>query len=376
MFEAILLNPMLLFVLFLVLGAEFVNGATDAPNAIATVVSTRVLRPFPAVVIAVLLNVGGALAGTAVAITIAKGILNPNSPLTLSTVAAAMTAVIVWSTLAWRYGIPTSETHALLSGLAGAGLAAAGPAVLLWAGWERVLVGLLISSFLGFGLGHVIAVAVLWICRPLRPTLVRRIFGRLQLLSAALMAFGHGNNDGQKFIGAFVLALTLGGAYPNHLKVTDPGASTLEVGTMVSPAQVNSAGAALAQGAKPPKVELVVPTWVIVSCAVVMGIGTSAGGWRIIRTMGLRMVKLDPHHGFAAETAAAAAIQLATQLAIPLSTTHTISTAILGVGATRRLSAVRWGVAREIVAAWILTFPVCGGIAYLVALLFQRLLRA
>jgi len=370
--ETVLTNPGLLTVLVLVLLAEFVNGATDAPNAIATVVSTRVLRPWPAVGIAVLLNVIGALAGTAVAITIAKGILDKNAPLTLTTVGAAMTAIILWSTLAWQFGIPTSESHALVAGLAGAGLAAAGPGALLWEGWQKVLVGLAFSTFLGFGLGHLVMVAIFWICRDMRPAAVRRVFGRLQILSAGFMAFGHGSNDGQKFMGAFVLALILGGEYSRHEEVIHPGDTQLTVGTLVSDEEIEAAKAAAGDGAAEPKTRTYVPWPVIAICALMMGIGTSVGGWRIIRTMGLGIVKLEPYHGFAAETAAATSIQLASQLGIPLSTTHTINTAIMGVGATRRLSAVRWGVAREIIIAWILTFPVCGAIGYGVAWIFQQ----
>jgi PiT family inorganic phosphate transporter len=313
-------------VLLLVLAAEFVNGWTDAPNAIATVVSTRVLAPFQALGLATVLNVLGTMSGTAVAATIAKGIVRPEA-IGLATVAAAMVAIVFWSTLAWYYGLPTSESHALIAGLSGAGLATAGSGVLLWEGWRKVLIGLAFSTFLGFLGGLLITLSLYWIFARARPGTVRRVFGRLQVLSAAFMAFSHGSNDGQKFIGAFTLTLVLGGVLP----------------------------------------EFRVPMWVILLCALTMGCGTAVGGWRIVRTMGLRLTKLEPVHGFAAETAAASAIELASRLGIPLSTTHTISTSIMGVGSTRRLSAVRWGVGREIVIAWILTFPVCGLIAWGVA---------
>ncbi|HUU99293.1 MAG TPA: inorganic phosphate transporter [Phycisphaerae bacterium] len=357
--------------LALVLGAEFVNGWTDAPNAIATVVSTRVMRPIPAVIMATILNMAGAFFGTAVAITIARGILDPSAPITLAVVAAAMVAVICWSTLAWRYGIPTSESHALISGLAGAGLAAAGPRVLLWAGWQKVLLGLVFSTVLGFGLGYLFIVAVLWLCRRWTPQRVGKVFGKLQMLSAAFMAFSHGTNDGQKFIGVFVLALVLGGAYPQHLEVLDPGSTSFEAGMLVSPEQIDEAKQKLAPTDTPPDVRQHVPWWVIIVCAVTMGVGTSSGGWRIIRTMGLRLVKMEPYHGFAAETAAASAIQVATVFGIPLSTTHTINTAIMGVGSTKRFSAVRWGVAGEIVFAWMLTFPACAVMAFVVHFLLD-----
>jgi len=326
MTESALLNiaPWLL----LILAAEFVNGWTDAPNAIATVVSTRVMRPHHAVVMAAVLNAAGAFAGTAVAATIGKGILRAEA-IDVETVGAAMVGIVIWSTVAWYYGLPTSESHGLVAGLAGAGLATAGPSVLLWEGWRKVLIGLVFSTFLGFLVAIGLMIAILWIFRRSHVGPVRRIFGRLQVVSAALMAFSHGSNDGQKFIGVFTLALVLGGILPAFQ----------------------------------------VPAWVILLCALTMGFGTAVGGWRIIRTIGLRLTKLEPLHGFAAETAAGLTIQGAAILGIPLSTTHTISTAIMGVGSTRRISAVRWGVAGNMVTAWVLTFPICGFIAYVTALI-------
>jgi len=317
----------LLPVLLLILAAEFVNGWTDAPNSIATVVSTRVLPPHQAVLMATILNAMGALSGTAVAATIGKGIVDP-AIINTTTVAAAMVGIVLWSCLAYYMGgIPTSESHALVAGLAGAGLATAGPSVLLWEGWSKVFIGLLFSTFLGFFGGLVIMLLLYRIFYRSRPGTVRIIFGRLQILSAAFMSFSHGSNDGQKFIGVFTLALVLGGVLP----------------------------------------EFHVPLWVILLCAITMGIGTALGGWKIIRTMGMRLTKLEPVHGFAAETSAALVIAAASHLGIPLSTTHTIGTSIMGVGSIQRFSAVRWGVAGEIIMAWVLTFPACGLIAYLVA---------
>ena len=310
-------------VLALILVAEFVNGWTDSPNAIATVVSTRVLSPYQAVIMATVLNAIGAMSGTAVAATIGKDIVSPDV-INLTTVAAAMSGIIFWSTLAWYWGLPTSESHALIAGLTGAGLATAGPESLLWTGWSKVLIGLVFSTFLGFFGGLVLMGLLYRMLANSRPGTVRRVFGRLQILSAAFMAFSHGSNDGQKFIGVFTLSLLLGGILPAFQ----------------------------------------VPLWVILLCALTMGLGTAVGGWRIVKTMGLRLTRLEPVHGFAAETAAALTIEIATRLGIPLSTTHTINTAIVGVGATRRFSAVRWGVTFEIVAAWILTFPVCGLIGW------------
>jgi inorganic phosphate transporter, PiT family len=327
MFEADLL---LFIVLGLILAAEFVNGWTDSPNAIATVVSTRVLSPYQALIMATVLNAVGAMSGTAVAATIGKDIVRPDT-INMITVGAAMVGIIFWSTLAWYYGMPTSESHALIAGLTGAALATAGPESLVAAGWNKVLIGLSFSTFLGF-FGGLLLMAVLYrMLAHSRPGTVRKIFGRLQILSAAFMAFSHGSNDGQKFIGVFTLSLLLGGIIP----------------------------------------EFKVPIWVIVLCAGTMGVGTAVGGWRIVKTMGLKLTKLEPVHGFAAETAAALTIELATRLGIPLSTTHTINTSIIGVGATRRLSAVRWGVTLEIVTAWILTFPICGAIGWLATKLFM-----
>ena len=321
-----------LTVLLLVLAAEFVNGWTDAPNAIATVVSTRVLRPYPALLMATALNIAGAFSGVAVAETIGKGIVRPEV-INLKTIAAAMIGIVVWSTLAWWRGLPTSESHALIAGLTGAGYATAGSEAVVWDGWRKTLVGLSFSTFLGFGGGLILMVLVYRIFFRTPPGTVRALFGKLQILSSVFMAYSHGSNDGQKFIGAFSLTLFLGGLQS----------------------------------------EFTIPHWVIWVCALTMGIGTAIGGWRIVRTMGLRLTKLEPVHGFCAETGAALTIEMASQLGIPLSTTHTINTAIMGVGSIRRFSAVRWGVGMEIVLAWILTFPAVAFIGWSMAKLLTAL---
>ena len=326
----------LIFVLGLVLAAEFVNGATDAPNAIATVVSTRVLSPRKAVVMATLLNAVGVMSGTAVAVTIGKGFIRHDA-ITLTTIGSAMLAIVLWSSMAWRYGLPTSESHALVASLTGAGFAVGGFDALIASGWQKVLIGLGMSTFLGFFGGLFIVVVIYWTFRRFSVGRVQALFGRLQIFSAGFMAFTHGQNDGQKFMGVFVLALMVAGIIP----AADE--------------------------------QFTVPWWAIVICSAVMGIGTSVGGWRIIRTMGIRMVKLEPFQGFAAETGAATTISLASWMGIPLSTTHTISTAIMGVGASRSFSAVRWGVVMEVVSAWVLTFPVCGLIGWGVAAAAQAI---
>jgi PiT family inorganic phosphate transporter len=313
------MHDALIPILFLVLAAEFVNGVTDAPNAIATVVSTRVLPPLGAVGMAAVFNLIGALVtGTAVAATIGKGFVKPEV-ISLSVVAASMITIVLWSVVTWRLALPTSKSHELVASLTGAGLSSGGVAVLLWAGWEKVIIGLLLSTFGGFFAGTLVMIGLYWILRRRSPASVRGIFGRLQIASSAFMAFSHGSNDGQKFMGVFALALLLGGA----------------------------------------ATQFHVSWWVILICGTVMGLGTIFGGWRIMRTVGFKLTKLEPVNGFAAETAGGAAIMLASSFGVPLSTTHTINTAIMGVGATRRLSAVHWDVARRIVAAWLVTFPAC-----------------
>lgn len=309
---------------------EFANGWTDAPNSIATVVSTRVLRPIAAVVMAGLLNLVGALAlGTAVAKTIAGGIVDLNL-VSLETVGAAVLAATVWAMSAQYFGLPSSESHALVAGLLGSGFAAGGLAGLEWSGTRKSLIGLGTSPVGGFALGFLLMVLIYWLFARVRRSVVRGVFGRMQILSAAFMAFSHGTGDGQKTMGIITLAVLL----RNH-----------------PPGQVPT--------------QFEIPLWVVVSAAVVMGAGTMVGGWRVVRTLGIRMTHLEPVQGFAAETAAALAITGATHFGIPVSTTHAIGTSIMGVGATKRLSAVRWGVAGRVVAAWILTWPSCAVLGYL-----------
>jgi len=303
---------------------EFANGWTDAPNSIATVVSTRVLRPYQAVLMAGVLNLVGALTGTAVAKTIASGIVDANL-VTLETVAAAVLGATIWALGAQFFGLPSSESHALVAGLLGAGYAAGGLQGLEWEGTRKSLIGLVTSPVGGFLLGFLLMVLIYRAFARVRRNVVTRIFGKSQILSAAFMAFSHGTNDAQKTMGIITLAVILN-----------------RVGT----------------GGQVPS-EFDIPIWVIVSAATVMGVGTMVGGWRVVRTIGLRMTKLEPVQGFAAETSAALVITGAARLGIPVSTTHAIGTAIMGVGATRRFSAVRWGVARQVVAAWILTWPSC-----------------
>jgi PiT family inorganic phosphate transporter len=310
---------------------EFANGWTDAPNSIATVVSTRVMRPYHAVAMAAVLNLVGALVvGTAVAETISEGIVDP-SAVTLETVAAAVLAAAIWAMSAQVFGMPSSESHALVAALLGAGFAGGGLAALEWSGTQKVVYSLFTSPPIAFVFGFLMMVLIYRLFRRARPRTVRRTFGPGQMLSAGFMAFSHGANDAQKAMGVIVLALFLGGEQP----------------------------------------DLTVPLWVIILCGLVMGLGTSIGGWRVIRTIGLRMTKLEPVNGFAAETSAAIIITGAARFGIPLSTTHVIGSSIMGVGATRRLSAVRWGVAGQVVGTWVVTWPACMVLGYLLGLLLN-----
>lgn len=303
---------------------EFVNGFHDAANAIATAVATRVLRPALAVVMAGVLNFAGAVTGTAVATTVGKGLVDPHV-VTQTTIAAGLVAGIGWDLLTWYLGLPTSSSHALLFGVLGAGVATGGFGAVVVPGVVKVGIGIGYSPLIALLAAGAIIVAAYWLVYRNPPARVTRVFGRLQLLSSMYMAFSHGGNDGQKTMGIMSLALFAYGAL---------GAT------------------------------FYVPVWVMVVAACAMGAGTAAGGWRVVKTMGFRLTKLHPIDGFAAETAAATTIEIATRLGIPISTTHAINGAILGVGASKGARWIRWSVARNIVAAWLLTLPACFGLGW------------
>lgn len=310
---------LLVIVLALAVFFDFINGFHDTANAIATVVATRVLTPIQAILMAATLNFVGAMTGTAVAKTIASGLVPPDLA-TQPAIIAALIAAIIWNLITWYYGIPSSSSHALIGGMLGAVVAEAGFAAPFWGEVaKKVLLPLFISPLIGFTFALLIMIVLLRIFIKHTPGDVQRRFGKLQVLSSAFMAFSHGGNDAQKTMGIMTLAL------------------------------------ASYQGVK----ELPIPTWVKLIAAIAMGLGTAMGGWRIIKTMGHKLAKLQPIHGFAAETAAATVIEVASKLGFPLSTTHVISSSILGAGASRRASAVKWGVAGNIVTAWFLTIPAC-----------------
>jgi PiT family inorganic phosphate transporter len=335
----------LIFVVIAAIVFEYSNGFHDAANAIATVVSTRVLTPRKAIAMAAFFNLTGALFGGAVASTIGKGLVDTNI-VTMATVLSAVIAAFAWNMITWWFGLPSSSSHSLIGGLCGAALAAARGdwSVIQWhAGvWPKVVLPMIASPFVGFIFGALLMFLLFVALHRFTPRFVHSLFGKLQIFSAAWMAHSHGTNDAQKTMGIITLALFTG---------TKAGSFD----------------------ALPPWLEFLktpvfaMPLWVKVICAATMAAGTAAGGWRIIRTLGHRVVKLQPVHGFAAETTAALIIQGASIYGIPLSTTHVISTSIMGVGAMKRFSGVKWTVVERIVWAWVLTLPATGLLGYLLA---------
>jgi PiT family inorganic phosphate transporter len=304
---------------------DFINGFHDTANAIATSVSTRVLTPKAAVIMAATLNLVGALSGTAVAKTVGAGLVEAAAITQLSIISALLSAII-WDIITWYFGLPTSSSHAILSSIAGAAVATSGLSVVIGEGVYKILIGLIFSPLIGFIMGYYLMQLLIKLFRHSSPAFVTRIFNRLQIASAAYMAFSHGSNDAQKTMGIITMALV------SYYKLSD----------------------------------FHVPIWVIMACATAMASGTAFGGWRIIKTLGTRLVHLKPIHGFATEMSAATIIEVASRIGIPLSTTHVISSTIMGVGASKRLSAVRWGIGSNIIIAWVLTIPSCAILAWLI----------
>ncbi|MEP6756028.1 MAG: inorganic phosphate transporter [Chthonomonadales bacterium] len=319
---------LLVLVVLFALAFDYINGFHDTANAIATVVSTRVLSPRVAIIMAACLNFLGALFSVQVAKTIAKGLVDishATATAAQTVILAALIGAIVWNLITWRFGIPSSSSHALIGGLIGAAIAHGGLGIVIWAGLkDKVLIPLLISPVMGFIIGFAIMAVIYLVFARVHPGKIGNVFRQLQIVSAAAMAFAHGQADAQKSMGIITMALV-------SLKVI----------------------------AKPD-----VPLWVIISCAIAMALGTSAGGYRIMKTMGHKIIRLEPVQGFAAETAAATVLFTTAHFGMPVSTTHVISGSIFGVGSSKRFSAVRWGVAQSMVTAWVLTIPASASVAY------------
>jgi PiT family inorganic phosphate transporter len=317
-----------LLIIAFAIGFGVVNGFNDAANALAAAVGTRALSPRNAVILATFFNFAGAATGLEVARTIGKGILAPEA-ISYLTVIAGLAAVIVWGTIATYWGLPVSITHSFITGLAAAGAALLGSQAIQWNVMQRVLSAVVTAPVLGFIGGFVVMLILLWLFRRSAPARMRVVFSRLQWFTAAFLAYSHGKNDGQMPIGVITMALVI---------------YTGQTGLWEN-----------------------IPWWVIGISALAISSGMAIGGWRVIKTLGFRVTALQPIHGFAANFSAATVIEIASHLGIPVSTTHCASSAIMGIGATKRFSAVRWGIAGNIVAAWILTFPICGGLGYLFA---------
>ena len=331
-------SPMLAITVVLTLGVILVNGWTDAPNAIATCVSTRCMRAQEAIIMAAIFNFLGVLVMTMINSRVAMTIYNMvdfggNTHEATVALCAALFAIVVWATAAWAFGIPTSESHALIAGLSGAAIGLHGSlGGINFAEWVKVLYGLVLSTCLGFGSGFLLTRVVEGICSRMDRARTRGFFQGAQIVGGAGMAFMYGAQDGQKFMGVFLLGIFL------------------VQGQNVS--------------------EFAIPVWLMILCSVVMGLGTSIGGYRIIKSVGMDMVKLQPYQGFAADGAATLCLLLSSLTGIPVSTTHTKTTAIMGVGASKRISAVNWKIVGDMTLAWVLTFPGCGLLGYLMSKLF------
>lgn len=333
--------PALSITVLLVLGVVLVNGWTDAPNAIATCVSTRSISPRNAIIMAAVFNFLGVFVMTminkSVAETISKMVdFGDNYHNALIALCAALFAIVVWATAAWAFGIPTSESHALIAGVTGAAIALQGGKGVNGAEWMKIVYGLVMSTVMGFGIGFAVVRIIGYICRSMDRRKTTVFFKNAQIAGGAAMAFMHGAQDGQKFMGVFMLGIFLAKGQSNMTNFE-------------------------------------IPIWLMLLCSIVMALGTSIGGYRIIKTVGMGMVKLDTYQGFSADIAAAISLLTASLLGIPVSTTHTKTTAIMGVGASKRLSCVNWNVVKEMASAWILTFPGCGVLGYLMSYIFMKI---
>lgn len=329
-----MLSVSLVAVVVLALGFDFINGFHDTANSIATSVSTRVLSPRQAILMSAVLNFVGALTSSKVAHTITNGLVDGDMIKGQYVIIATIIAAIVWDLITWYFGIPSSSSHALIGALVGSAIAySGGISIVKWQGvWEKVVLPLVTSPFIGFGIGFLFMTLLYKLLRNLTPRFINKWFSKLQIISAAFMAYSHGNNDAQKSMGIITLALVGAGLNGGH--------------TGVQP-------------------------WVMVACALSMALGTSIGGWKIIKTIGVNMIRLQPIGGFAAETGAAIVIETMTHFGAPVSTTHVISSSIMGVGASKRLSAVKWSLVRNIVWAWVITIPVSALIGAFITTIFK-----
>lgn len=340
--HSIMETPTLIIIVVLTLGVILVNGWTDAPNAIATMVSTRSMSAKRSIVLATIFNFLGVFVMTSINATVAATIANmvdfgSDSHNSLIALSAALFAIVLWATAAWYFGIPTSESHALIAGVSGAAIALQGGiGGINSAEWIKVVYGLFFSTFLGFGLGYVFAKIIQVLFKNIPRQKGEKFFKKGQIVAGAGMAFMHGAQDGQKFMGIFMLGIFLG-----------QGKGTVS--------------------------NFVIPLWMMILCSFVMALGTSIGGYKIIKTVGMDMVKMEKYQGFSADMAGVFSLLLSSLFGLPVSTTHTKTTAIMGVGAANRLSSINWLTVREMVLAWIFTFPGCGLVGYLMALLFMKI---
>ena len=341
-FSQLFTNPSLLVISVLISGVILVNGWTDAPNAIATCVSTRCLSPKKSIIMAAIFNFLGVFTMTLINSTVAQTIYNivdfgNDSVAALTALSAALVAIVTWAVLAWLFGIPTSESHALIAGLSGSAIAIQGGiAGINGAEWIKVLYGMVISTVLGFSMGYSITKLIEKICKRIDRRKTIKFFKATQVVGGASMAFMHGAQDGQKFMGVFLLGVSLANGVGN--------ATTFAI-----------------------------PLWLMLLCSFLMTLGTSIGGYKIIKTVGMKMAKLESYQGAAADISSAACLMISSVSGVPVSTTHTKTTAIMGVGASKRLSNVNWGVVKEMVLAWILTFPGCGLLGYIATQVFMKI---
>ena len=323
---------LLVLVIAAAIGFGVVNGFNDAANSVAASIGSRAISPRNAIILAAFCNFAGAATGLEVARTIGKGILVPEA-ISYLTVIAGLVAVIIWGTIATRLGLPVSISHSFVTGLAAAGIAVAGSEAVVWSILQRIGVSVVAAPTLGFVGGFALMVVLLWASRRSAPARMRIVFSRLQWLTTAFLAYSHGKNDGQMPIGVITMALVI---YTGQVELWDN-----------------------------------IPWWVIIVSALAISSGIAMGGWRVIKTVGIKITALQPVHGFATQASAATVIEIASRLGIPVSTTHCATAATMGVGATKRLSAVRWGVTRNIVLAWVLTFPICGALGWIIASLLK-----